>query len=132
MIILAILNLGINLKGFSENALVDGVILVGDVAYSVWITAFVLVIWMFLSSNSQVRADVKLGRVQKGRKLSLWVLLVLLLATPFIAAALLYLFAIIFAISTFSIISSTLIIMIEAMILGALGRYIGISWGRNK
>ncbi|HUX99131.1 MAG TPA: hypothetical protein VMV49_06220 [Candidatus Deferrimicrobium sp.] len=131
-IILALLNLGINLKGFSENAAVDGVIVPFDVAYSVWITALVIVVWMFISANSQVRPDVHLGRVKEGKPASKWVVIFILAITPFIAAILVILPAILLDIAELSIGLSTALVIIDVVITMILGRTLGIWWGKTS
>jgi hypothetical protein len=131
-IILALLNLGINLKGFSENAAVDGFIVPGDVLFSVWITALVIVFWMFLSANSQVRLDVHLGRVKEGKAASKWFVILILILTPFIAGLLIYLPSILLGITDLSIGISTALVVVDAVVTAILGRALGIWWGKTS
>ncbi len=132
VIILVILNLIINLKGFTENLHVDGVIAVSDLTFSVWITTFVLLLWMTVSAMNQVRADVHLGRVKEGKPLSTWLVVLLILGIPILAGGMLYFIGILLTITTFSVTFSTGLILIVAGGAGALGRYFGIWWGKTR
>ncbi|NVM29939.1 MAG: hypothetical protein HWN65_13945 [Candidatus Helarchaeota archaeon] len=131
-IILGILNLGINLKGFSENQLADGVITAGDLTYSVWITALVLLVWMFISASGQVRADVHLGRVEKGRSISTIILIINPIVIPIAAGAMVYIPALIMGVTSLSIWFCTIVVIIDAIIVGLIGRWVGILWGKDK
>jgi hypothetical protein len=132
VVILIILNLIINLKGFAENAQVDGIINPGDLTWSVWITSFVLLAWMFLSAWNQVRADVHLGRVKEGKPLSTWLAVILILVIPIVAGAIVYFGAMLLSITTFTVDFSTGLILIVAGSSGALGRFFGIASGKTK
>jgi hypothetical protein len=128
-IILVLLNLIINLKGFAENARVDGVIIPWDLAFSMWATIFVLFCWMGLSGMNQVRADVHLGRVSEGRPLKIWLGAVIIFGIPFLAGTLAYVIAILLGITQLSVAFSTSLIVVIAMIAGVVGRYLGIWFG---
>ncbi len=131
VVILVLLNLIINLKGFAENTQV-GIIAPGDLTWRVWVTSFVLLIWMNSSAVNQVRADVRLGRVKEGKPLSPWLVLILILVIPIIAGAIVYYSAMLLSITTFSVTFSTSLILIVAGAAGALGRVFGIWSGKTK
>ena len=132
VVILVILNLIINLKGFTENARLDSIISPGDLTWSVWVTSFVLLLWMNSSAVNQVRADVHLGRVEEGKPLSSWLVLILIIIIPIIAGAVVYYGAMLLSITTFSVTFSTSLILIVAGAAGALGRAFGIWSGKTK
>ncbi|MHA1427511.1 MAG: hypothetical protein ACTSQI_16100 [Candidatus Helarchaeota archaeon] len=135
-IILALLNLIINLKGFAENAHIDGVILPLDLVYSVWITTLVLLCWMGLSAMNQVRADVHLGKVSEGRSLQIWLWVIFILGIPILIGGLVYVISTVLSITEISIAFSTSLIIAIAVIAGVLGRglgiWLGITWESKK
>jgi len=130
-IILAVLNILINLKGYTENffAAIPYEITVANVAEGTAITLFVIALWMGGSAINQVRGDVRLGRVKEGKLIRTWLVIVLVLGIPILGYFLVTVFAIILGIINFSIIISTIIIIIVAVIAGLIGRYIGILLG---
>ncbi len=129
-IILGIMNIGINWKSFQEKALLTSGITLTHVAEAVFYTTLVLVIWMFLSANDQVRPDVHLGRVKEGRPLKGWIVILLFIIAPVIGYGLILLFDILLSV-IFTSILSTVIIVINAVISVVLGRWLGIMWGKT-
>lgn len=131
--VLAILNLGINLKGFYEKELITGGgVLIGDVIYSVVLTAVVIVLWMWVSAVNQVRSDVHLGRVAQGRKLSVSILLLMLSLTPILAGIVVWIPLLIGGITHLPVILSTIIIIMTAVVTAVIGRGLGIWWGKTS
>ncbi|MHA1322368.1 MAG: hypothetical protein ACTSRL_06205 [Candidatus Helarchaeota archaeon] len=128
IIILGILNFGINFKGFSENLLIDGVITIGDLVYSVWITAFVLIIWMGLSALTQMRGDLSIGRFQCNRTFPLWGWILSIILIPFVMGFFAYL-PLFFGITAIDVIPATIVVVLDAILIGSLGRLLGILIG---
>jgi len=127
-IILAVLNFEINYKGYTEKS----VIIVNDLLFSIFITALVVLAWMDLSAQNQVRPDVRLGRVAPGRQLSGFVAIILVLGLPFAMCLIFYLLVFLAGITNFTVTDSVIIIIIVAILSVIIGRGIGISRGKIK
>jgi len=130
-IILVILNVLINLKGFTENYYTElpYEITVGDLSWSVGITLFIVMLWMGASAMNQVRGDIHLGRVKSGKRVAIWILVVLFFGITALGYFLVHILGAIFSVTTFSIAFSTIIVVIVSVISGLLGRIFGIILG---
>jgi hypothetical protein len=131
-IILAVLNFEINLKGYTEKLELYGIITVNDLLLSIFVTALVVLAWMYLSAQNQVRPDVRLGRVTQGRQISRILAIILVLGIPFVMSIIFYFYVFIARIPDFSVIDAIIVIIIVAILSVIIGRSIGVSRGKIK
>lgn len=133
LILIGLINLAIQFKGTTELSLNNaGLVPMGDVANTMFFNTLVFIIWMPLFSSKQIRPDVHLGEIISGKKLSFWVILVIMIVSPIAALLIGYSFLFFGGINFVSVPVATLINILAAVIPGLIGCGIGIIWGRQR
>lgn len=132
-ILLGVLVFEVNFKGFVETALKNANVVPGSsVLFSIWITALVLLYWMFSSAQNQVLPDVHLGRVAQGQQISRVTIIILILTIPVVMSGIFYVIELIAGRFDFSVEESLITIVIVAILAGIIGRWLGIARGKTK
>jgi drug/metabolite transporter (DMT)-like permease len=133
IILIALVNLAIQFKGTTELSLNNaGLVPMGEVANTMFINTLVFIIWMPLFCSKQIRPDVQLGKINSGKKLPIWAILVIIILSPIVAGVIGYCALLFGGINFVSVPIATLINILAAVIPGIFGCGIGIIWGRQR
>ena len=133
IILIGFINLVIQYKATTELALINGgLVPITSIASTMFINALVFIIWMPLTCSTQIRPDVHLGKIKQGKKISIWIILVIIIIIPIISGGIGYGILFIGNINYLSVPFATLINILSAVIPGIIGCGIGILFGRQK
>lgn len=134
MLLQAIINAGIGFRIFRREAFSDGWVSAQTIMGDAVIMSFVVIFFMWLSSQTQVRTDVHLGRVAQnpGKGPPVLVMLgVFLLLALIPAGALAGVFAL-FQLKSIGFVSAVIIKTIGAILAGLVGGWLGVWWGVRR
>jgi hypothetical protein len=130
----AIINMGFALHVFGGEAAETGAVSAQTVAVDAAIMGWILIFFMWLASQGQVRADVHLGRVKEdqGRGYAVPLMLMFFIVPSMAMAALEVGIFWIAGVESMSVLAGTIIKMIGAMVTATIGCWLGIWWGARR